>query len=43
MLWKHCAWATLMVAVLTTSTLHAQEPVKIVFPYSPIGLIAYRG
>jgi ABC-type nitrate/sulfonate/bicarbonate transport system substrate-binding protein len=38
MRWKHCVWATLMVAVLTMSTLHAQEPVKIVFPYSPIGL-----
>jgi ABC-type nitrate/sulfonate/bicarbonate transport system substrate-binding protein len=38
MRWKHCVWATLMVAVLTMSTLHAQEAAKIVFPYSPIGL-----
>lgn len=38
MRWNHFVWATLMFAVLTTSTLHAQEPVKIVFPYSPIGL-----
>jgi ABC-type nitrate/sulfonate/bicarbonate transport system substrate-binding protein len=35
---RYCLPATLVIAVLTISTLHAQESLKLVFPYSPIGL-----
>ena len=35
---KLCLWATLLAVLLATSTLRAQEPLKILFPYSPIGL-----
>jgi len=35
---KRSLWAILIAALLATSTLGAQEPVKILFPYSPIGL-----